>query len=50
MLCLYADIEVHPVVTKIIVPGANPLRSFLYMIDCMNNVRNELYERSCFFL
>jgi hypothetical protein len=38
------------VLTKIIVPGANPLRYFVCIIDCINNVRNELYERSCFFV
>jgi hypothetical protein len=49
MRCLNANICVHPVGTKIIVPGANGLRSFVYMYDCMNNVRNEFYEVSCVF-
>ena len=34
--------------SKIIVPGATPLRSLVYMIDCMNNVRSESYEGTSF--
>jgi hypothetical protein len=36
--------------TKSIVPRATPLRSFVYMMDCMNNIRSESYEGFSFLV
>jgi hypothetical protein len=46
--CIHTVIWVHPFGSNRIVPGPPPLRLFVYMIDCMNNVRDESYEGSCF--
>jgi len=46
--CMHTSIWVHPLGSNRIVPGATPLRLLVYMTDCMNNVRNESYEGSCF--